>query len=327
MDFYLSYKGYMYTKLTWYNYEFIEQIKESINPNQQLSALTLLLWSYYGYDIYFEYLKDEDIVLFYARANKQLKLIENDNIANQFIDKFFIIFIYFDDQKDNWTTLIPIALKALKANFKNQSLLVTSGIVYEDYLNDLLKFNHELVYTWYSNFIYETESLKYFRGKALQKKRNNLNFFIKNFKEDYEIIKYDSQIHLNKVCVFLKNWDIKNFINSKSMLVNSNCDLLSNTQNNPYFAGSILVKKVTNEIVGFTLVYIRPNIAEIIIEQTDRQIRGMYQYLLSQNLIINNVNNLLIDRQDGAWSDNISASKLSYQPKIITKRANILIKE
>lgn len=111
------------------------------------------------------------------------------------------------------------------------------------------------------------------------------------------------------------------------MLVNSNFDLLLNTQTNPYFVGSLLIKKSINKIVGFTLVYIRPNIAEILIEQTDREIRGMYQYLLSQNLIINNINNWLIDRQDGAWSDNISASKLSYAPKIITKRVNVLIKE
>lgn len=163
--------------------------------------------------------------------------------------------------------------------------------------------------------------------KFYKKKRNNLNFFIKNFKNDYEIIKYNPKFHLHEVCTFLKEWDVKNFINSKRMLVNSNSDLLLNTQTNPYFMGSLLIKKSINKIVGFTLVYTRPNIAEILIEQTDREIRGMYQYLLSQNLIINNINNWLIDRQDGAWSDNISASKLSYAPKIITKRVNVLIKE
>ena len=43
MDFYYILYGYMYTKLTWNNYEFVEQIKEDINPGQQISALTLLL--------------------------------------------------------------------------------------------------------------------------------------------------------------------------------------------------------------------------------------------------------------------------------------------
>ena len=317
----------MYTKLTWNNYEFVEQIKEDINPGQQISTLTLLLWTYYGYDIYFEYLKDKNIVLFYAQANEELKVIEQNKIATQFIGKFFIIFAYFDAKKYDWTTLIPIALEALKTNFKKEFLLAINGIQDENYLNNLSQFNFELIYSWYSNFIYETQSLKYFCGKILQKKRNNLNFFIKNFKNDYEIIKYNPKFHLHEVCTFLKEWDVKNFINSKRMLVNSNSDLLLNTQTNPYFMGSLLIKKSINKIVGFTLVYTRPNIAEILIEQTDREIRGMYQYLLSQNLIINNINNWLIDRQDGAWSDNISASKLSYAPKIITKRVNVLIKE
>ena len=99
----------MYTKLTWNNYEFVEQIKEDINPGQQISTLTLLLWTYYGYDIYFEYLKDKNIVLFYAQANEELKIIEQNKIATQFIGKFFIIFAYFDAKnmiEQHWFQLL-----------------------------------------------------------------------------------------------------------------------------------------------------------------------------------------------------------------------------
>ena len=64
---------------------------------------------------------------------------------------------------------------------------------------------------------------------------------------------------------------------------------------------------------------------EICIEKAWRSIKGSYQCLLSQGRIINNINTEFIDRQDGASSEGIIKSKLSYKPIKKSRRSIYLI--
>ncbi|KEZ22943.1 phosphatidylglycerol lysyltransferase domain-containing protein [Ureaplasma diversum] len=317
----------MYQQLSWTNYEQLEELRLKINPNSYTSTLSLLTWSYYGFDIFYEYDQELDVIFFYGRGNLDLKQIESSYTFNKFYNKYFTIFTIYDPKKHELSNIVIEAKMRLKHHFKDQYVNVHGAILFSDYEQYGVCLDHISLYAWVTNYIYVTQDLKTFKGKALQKKRNNLNYFIKNHLDDYELVNYKPDKHIDLVLDFLEQWKAKTVQRAESLLINANLDLIKNTKNKPDFKGSVLFKKATNEVVGFTLVYTRPEIAEILIEQTDRTIRGMYQYLLSTNLINNEINHQLIDRQDGASSSAIINSKRSYVPLYEIKRISVQLKE
>lgn len=317
----------MYHRLSWANYEQLENLRLKINPNSYTSMLTLLTWTYYGYDIFYEYDEDKEIIFFYGKANTSLKQIESTYTFNKFNNKYFVIFSIYDPKVHELSSVVAIANENLKNHFKKQSLSVHGAILLSDYEQYGVCLDHISLYSWISNYIYLTDDLKTFKGKSLQKKRNNLNYFIKNHINDYELIQYQPKEHMLLVIDFLEQWKTKSVQNAENLLIKVNIDIIKNTSNSAYFKGSVLFRKDSNQIVGFTLVYTKPDVAEILIEQCDRSIRGMYQYLLSTNLINNQINHQLIDRQDSASSSSIAKSKHSYDPLYEIKRISVQLKE
>ena len=71
---------------------------------------------------------------------------------------------------------------------------------------------------------------------------------------------------------------------------------------------------LNNTLSAITLCYLRKEICEVIIERADKNIRGLYQYLISSNIKFNNINQKYMDRQDDNGNSLLAQSKNSYHP-------------
>lgn len=304
-------KNIKWIDLDWNSYKIVDNLLKNLE-DEPFSALTYLAWKYYGIDIKFAFYNES--ILFIGEIKNTHKNIIRENDINDKMEEFniknaIIRPFYF---KDNIEDVINIC----KTEISSENKIILENF-YEDDLTNVFSKKH--LWDWNSNYIYETEKLKFFKGKSLQKKRNLLNYFNLNYLADSSIEKLTEE-NINIILEFIeKPNDEIDFIEAEIAFYK---DLIKNFDNKT-MSGSILY--LNNKIIGFTLGYLRNDYYEIYIEKAFRSIKGSFQYLLSQNLIINNINTKFIDRQDGASSEGIIKSKLSYKPIKVSKRSVYLI--
>ncbi|MGL4616624.1 MAG: phosphatidylglycerol lysyltransferase domain-containing protein [Mycoplasmoidaceae bacterium] len=306
-----SLKNITWKQLDWNSYKNVDILLKNLD-NEPFSALTYLEWKYYGVDI--KYALYNGSILFIGEITNKHKNIIKDSDVNNIIKDFqiknTILRPFF--LKDSIQDIIKIC----KAEINSKENIILENFYEEDLVNISPK---KHLWEWDSNYIYETEKLKFFKGKSLQKKRNLLNYFVLNYKANSSIEKLTKN-NINVILEFIEkpNEEIE-FIEAEVLFY---IDLLKNFDEQT-MSGSILY--LDNKLIGFTLGYLRNNYYEIYIEKAFKSIKGSFQYLLSQNLIINNINTSFVDRQDGASSEGIIKSKLSYKPIKICKRSVYLI--
>ncbi|MGL5246516.1 MAG: phosphatidylglycerol lysyltransferase domain-containing protein [Mycoplasmoidaceae bacterium] len=306
-----SVKNITWKHLDWNTYKGVDILLKNLD-NEPFSALTYLAWKYYGVEIKFA--SYNGAILFIGKiTNKYKNIIKLNDINNKIKDfniKHTIIRPFF--LKNGVEDIIKIC----KLEIDSKENIILENFYEEDLVNISMK---KPLWEWDSNYIYETEKLKNFKGKSLQKKRNLLNYFNLNYKANSSIEKLTKD-NLDVILKFIKNPDEEiEFIDAE---VEFYTDLLKNFDEQT-MSGSILY--LDNKLIGFTLGYLRNNYYEIYIEKAFKSIKGSFQYLLSQNLIINDINSAFIDRQDGASTEGIIKSKLSYKPIKIYKRSVYLI--
>lgn len=165
-----------------------------------------------------------------------------------------------------------------------------------------------------SAYVYKTEKLKYMKGKKMQKKRNFVNRFTNSYEKYCKLISYEDK-YFDKVIEFCKKHSIDETTNEiRIHEIESIKMLLKNKIENSF--GSILFFK--DEIIGFTYgVLINSKIFEIFVEKANDKYKGSFQYLLSKNLQMHNINCEFVDRQDDMDNEKLAKSKKSYRPDII----------
>lgn len=171
---------------------------------------------------------------------------------------------------------------------------------------------------YFSNYVYETQNLKTFQGKKLQKKRNHLNYFLNHYLakteikdlnelDDDTILKYCSQ-HIQ---------NFQNEFNQSEMSSYEQLIRFERHKDNNYKGIAVYID---NTLVALTLCYIRKDICEILIEKASKDIRGVYQYLLSKNLQANHIDQTYVDREDDNGNNLLTKSKMSYYPLFVVSR-------
>ena len=198
------------------------------------------------------------------------------------------------------------------------STIIFDNII-EQMINDWKIDRNKLIQlNYYSNYIYLTETFKTLSGRKLQKKRNHLNNFIKQ-NHNYELIKLndfkDKQILLEYIENHNKRY--QNNDNISEMKFYRDLILKEIDATNDYVGLIVLINK---KIVGITICYLRKDICEIVLEKAEHEITGLYQFLIQQNLLVNNIEKKYIDRQDDAFVEGLRKSKLSYYPIVIVTR-------
>lgn len=266
------------------------------------SPIALFGWTYYGYKFKFKICEINQVILIYIKhKNKQWSLCSSFyNLKNFNLNKIY--------------RLVENDLSKLN----DDSNIVYDNIT-EQMINDWQIDPNKLIQlNYYSNYIYLTETFKTFAGRKLQKKRNHLNNFVKQ-NYNYELINLndfkDKQILLEYIENHNKRY--QNSDNFSEMQFYKDLILKEIDKTKNYIGLVILINK---KIVGVTICYLRKDICEIVLEKAEHEITGLYQFLIQQNLIVNNINKKYIDRQDDAFIEGLRKSKLSYYPIITISR-------
>lgn len=165
-------------------------------------------------------------------------------------------------------------------------------------------------YSDIEDYIYETEKLKTFSGKKLQKKRNHLNAFYKENKEyRYESLTKENIDECHK---FYESWmeDLEDeflFYEKKGIeSVWKYFDLFD-------IKGGIIY--IQNEVKAFIIATrLSDRMIQINVEKADDQIRGIYQAIIKEFLEHEYPDVTLVNREDDMGKENLRKAKEAYYP-------------
>lgn len=287
-----------FIKLDEKNYQHLQDAINNIDPLENTSALYLYLWKYYGVYVYFQI--NNDCIYFICKLDKNITINEailKDYYAIRPIVKF----------QNNFKLIFQNFVKLFE-EITSQKIFYIDRLVEADF-ESLTKFN--IMNTSEISYLYELEQLKHFPGKKMQKKRNLLNFFNKNFLDKLVIKKYNFEL-AEEVLVFCKEHIINSSHEFREYEYQGIKELLEIASQEKNINGLVLY--YDSKIIGITLGYSHNNYYEIFLEKADRDFKGSYQFLISNNLISNNVSNQYIDRQDSDSISGLIESKRSYKP-------------
>ena len=168
------------------------------------------------------------------------------------------------------------------------------------------------------DYVYDGESLRTLAGKKNQKKRNHLNYFLKEFEGRYEY-KLLNEENFDECLELLKEWTLKKeendehdegiddeYIGIKKIF--KDYELLKDKL-------KIAVVYVDNKLEAFTIgELINPNMALVHIEKANPNIRGLYQYI-NQQFILNEFPEVeFVNREEDLGIPGLRKAKLSYHP-------------
>lgn len=304
-----------FIKLTNGNYLDFQKSIEKINPEYYTSAQYLLLWKTYGASIYFN--ETPDAIYMYVKYEDNKIAIRVDDFDK---DSDFVILKPITRNEENSYNYLKKSIELVKEEISLRKNIYIGRL----WKHDLKWFeNYEVIKEIESSYIYTKEQLTYFAGKKMQKKRNLYNFYNNHYSNETKIIKYENK-YLKDVLEYCKNHMITNSKSFREHEFNWIKELLIDSRLRLY--GSIMFYQ--EKIVGVTVGCIHNNIYEIFIEKAEKNLKGSYQYLLSQNLKLHKFDNVeFIDRQDSESEVGLIQSKRSYKPINIIKTYVIRIKK
>lgn len=292
--------------LTWDNYlTLTNHIDNSHYDLEFWSPIAIMMWSFYGVKFCFHILENNKGVIFYLQYdkyhNKEWKistcLYNKENLDLDLFNKTFKTDLQYLNGNDT-----------IKYNNISEQMINDFNIN----PNDIYKVDY------ISNYIYKTQMLKTFEGKKLQKKRNHLNFFLNNYSLNIEvkqINEVDDDLILDYCSKHITEFQ------GEFNRIEMDCykQLIKfERYKDPNYKGIVIF--LNNSLIGLTLCYLRKDICEILIEKASKDIRGVYQYLISKNLQINNVIQTYVDREDDNGSNMLKKSKMSYYPLFTVSR-------
>ncbi|MEG2789595.1 MAG: phosphatidylglycerol lysyltransferase domain-containing protein [Romboutsia sp.] len=174
------------------------------------------------------------------------------------------------------------------------------------------------------DYVYDAESLRNLGGRKNQKKRNHINYFLKEYECRFEYKSLEKE-HFNECLDLIKKWTINKEENNEfdegmddeligiNKLFN-NYDLLKDDLK---VVGIYIDKKLEAFTIGELL---NKNMALVHIEKANPDIRGLYPFI-NQQFIVNEFKNVeFVNREEDLGIEGLRKAKLSYHPcKFIEK--------
>ncbi|MGL4948426.1 MAG: phosphatidylglycerol lysyltransferase domain-containing protein [Mycoplasma sp.] len=299
----------MLVDLNWDTYlELNNQIDNSNFKKEFFSPIAIAQWVYY--DIKCKYRIVDNGIIMYMRYGESFRSEED---ATWRASTCF----YNDNSNiDLMKSQIKEDLISLNGNDNITFSNVTNQMILDFKLDqfEIVKMNY------ISNYIYEIEKMKTFGGKKLQKKRNHLNAFIK----DNHNIRIEDlrKVNMEDIFIFI-DYHMKKYhedYRQYEIDVYKQYLLFEFIKTDKYF-GTVVY--IDDKIVALTFCYLRKNICEIVIEKAERDIRGLYQFIITENLKYHNVSVEYMDREDDAGIEELAKSKKSYYPVEMVERYHV----
>lgn len=167
----------------------------------------------------------------------------------------------------------------------------------------------------YTDYIYLVDKLVALSGSKLRKKKNHLNYFLKNYKYSYENISYDNK----EECKEMKNkWLLTREEVNESLLFESSIidKALDNFEEFDFMGGLI---RVNGEVKAFTLGEKLNNKTFVThIEKAMDDMRGLYN-LINWEFAkeLQQLGYSYVNREEDMGIEGLRKAKLSYEPEML----------
>ncbi|GAA0105324.1 phosphatidylglycerol lysyltransferase domain-containing protein [Paraclostridium sordellii] len=170
----------------------------------------------------------------------------------------------------------------------------------------------------YFDYVYDAESLRTLKGRKNQKKRNHLNYFIKEYEGRVEYKKLDKE-NFDDCITLLKAWtvnkeehgDKEEGIDDEFVAIKKIFDHYDILREDVKISGIY----IDNKLEAFTIgEKINEHMAVIHIEKANPEIRGLYPYINQQFLVNEFPDVELVNREEDLGLEGLRKAKLSYHP-------------
>lgn len=166
------------------------------------------------------------------------------------------------------------------------------------------------------DYVYEVEALKTFAGKKLQKKRNHLNAFYKEYEGRWS---YESMTQENALeCIeFLNEW-------AKGSDLPLYYDVTGTRRVLEHFGkldGKGGIIRIDGKIRAFAIgSVLSERMCQENIEKADESIRGLYQAIVREFLVHEFPDFKYVNREDDMGMDNLRQAKKAYNPSFMIEK-------
>lgn len=221
-------------------------------------------------------------------------------------------------KEENLSKAIEFIIEYFKDENKKINLRAITKEV-ADYIKD--KYGDEFEYKQerdFFDYVYDGNSLRTLSGRKNQKKRNHLNWFLKEYDGRCESRILDKE-DFNLCIKLLKLWENKKEVNDgvedgvddEFIAINKIFDNYEKLKDRIKVFGVF----IDNELKAFSIgELLNENMALIHIEKADFEIRGLYQFINQQFLLSEFRNVDFINREEDLGIEGLRKAKLSYHP-------------
>lgn len=170
----------------------------------------------------------------------------------------------------------------------------------------------------YFDYVYDAESLRTLKGRKNQKKRNHLNYFIKEYEGRVEYKKLNKE-NFDDCITLLKAWTVnkeengekEEGIDDEFVAIKKIFDHYDVLREDVKISGIY----IDNKLEAFTIgEKINEHMAVIHIEKANPEIRGLYPYINQQFLVNEFPDVELVNREEDLGLEGLRKAKLSYHP-------------
>lgn len=166
------------------------------------------------------------------------------------------------------------------------------------------------------DYIYDADKLRTLSGKALHKKKNLLNCFLRTYEGHFEYVSLDCE-NINEIKSFHQKWmDERRIYDKYNCIDDEDNGIYRLFENYPSIRCKIGGVRIDGELKAYSIGSYDPftQCAFIHIEKADVEYKGLYNYINQQFLVHEFPDAVLVNREDDLGQENLRQAKLSYRP-------------
>lgn len=180
----------------------------------------------------------------------------------------------------------------------------------------------------YFDYVYDAEKLRTFSGKKYHKKKNNLNYFKREYDGRYQF-KLLGNEDTEEILKYLESWkEIKTHAKEHEFIESEAKGVKFLLEHENVFDFKIGGVYIDGELEAFCIgnYYETEDMVYLPVEKANPEIRGLYQYICSEFLIEAFPNAAKENREDDMGIEGLRKSKESYNPIYMVEKYTVIQK-
>ena len=172
------------------------------------------------------------------------------------------------------------------------------------------------------DYVYLTECLRTFGGKKLQKKRNHLNAFYKEYENRY-VYESINETNMKECLAFLDEWR-SDELTTEMVSEKEGIHAMFERYDEYGLTGGLL--RVDGKVKAFALgSRLNDEMCDMNVEKADPAIRGIYQAICKEFLSHEFLDCKYVNREDDMGEEKLKKAKLAYHPIFLLMKYQVRI--